>query len=87
MAHSQTQWNVASTYDSAFVAPSTYLLDTEVRKDIFDAYQEDTLFDFLVHSNRTEVSKERVFRWFEHDYLFHLHTIESFTGSGAGAPR
>jgi len=84
MAHTQTQWNVASTYDSAFVAPSTYLLDVEVRKDIFDAYREDTLFDFLVQSNRTKVSKNRIYRWHEHDFYFHLHTIESFTGSGAG---
>jgi hypothetical protein len=86
MAHTQTQWNVQTEYNSTFVAPSQYLLEPEVRKNIFDAYREDTLFDFLVHSNRTEVSKSRTYRWHEHDYMFHIHTVESFTGTGAGVP-
>ncbi len=79
-----TQWNVVSDYTGSFVAPSTYLLQPEIRAQIFDAYKENTIYDTLIHSGRTKVSKNTTFRHFEHDSYFHVHTIESFTGSGAG---
>lgn len=80
-----TQWSVASPYTGSFVAPSTYLLDVEVRSQIFDAYDERTLYDFLIHSGRTKVSKNTTFRHFEWDVISHIHTIESVGGSaGAG---
>lgn len=82
-----TQWNVQSDYTAGFVSPTQYLLDIDVRNQIFDAYQEDLLYDFLIHSGRTKVTKDRTFRWFEHDTIFHIHTVESATGTtGAGNP-
>ena len=79
-----TQWNVESGYDAAFVAPSTYLLKREIRDQIFEAYDERMLYDFLIHANKKSLTKNTTFRWFEHDSYWHTHTIESFTGSGAG---
>lgn len=79
-----TQWNVETGYDAAFVSPTTYLLKREIRSSIFSAYDERALYDFLIHSNRTLDSKNTTFRWMEHDSYNHTHTIESFTGSGAG---
>lgn len=80
-----TQWDVVSDYTSSFVSPLTYLLKPEVRNKIFDAYREDTLFDLLIHSGRSKVTGNTTFRHFEHDSLFHIHTVESKSGtSGAG---
>lgn len=82
-----TQWHVESGYDSAFVAPSSYLLKREIRNKIFQAYDERALYDFLIHSNKTLKSANTTFRWFEWDSYNHTHTVESVTGtSGAGNP-
>ncbi len=81
-----TQWNVQAGYDANFVAPTTYLLKREIRNQIFQAYDERAIYDFLIHSNKTQKSANTTFRWFEHDAYNHTHTIESFTGSGAGVP-
>lgn len=80
-----TQWNVESTYNAAFVAPTNYLLQRDIFPQIFDAYDERNLYDFLIHSNKRKLTKNTTFRWLEHDSYFHTHTIESFSGSaGAG---
>lgn len=85
MAHTQTQWNVVSDYTASFVSPTTYLLKPDIRKQIFDVYEEDQLYDFLIHSGKSAVTGDRTFRWFEHDYITHIHTVESKSGSaGAG---
>jgi len=81
----QTQWNVESGYNASFVAPSNYLLKRDIFPQIFSAYDERMLYDFLIHSNKTRKTDNTTFRWFEHDNYFHTHTVESFTGtSGAG---
>ncbi len=80
-------WNVESGYDAAFVSPTQFLLKREIRSKIFEAYDERAIYDFLIHSNRTLVSKNTTFRWMEFDSYNHTHTVESFTGSaGAGNP-
>lgn len=81
-----TAWNVEAGYDASFVAPSTYLMKREIRKKIFEAYDERAIYDFLIHSGRTLVSANTQFNWHEFDSFNHTHTIESFTGSGAGTP-
>ena len=78
-----TQWAVESEYTAAVVAPSTYLLKPDIRAEIFDAYQENMLYDTLVHSGRTKVTDNTTFRHFEHDSYFHVHTIESVS-AGTG---
>lgn len=82
-----TKWGVQASYDATFVAPANYINKPEVRNRIFDAYNEQMLYDFLIHSNRHVVSKNTTFRWMEHDSMFHTHTVESKSGSaGAGNP-
>lgn len=82
-----TQWAVASDYTASFVAPANYINMPEVRNRIFDAYNEQMLYDFLIHSNKTVRSKNTTYRWMEHDSFFHTHTVESKSGSaGANNP-
>lgn len=85
MAHTQTQWDVVSDYTAGFVSPTSYLLKPDVRNQIFDGYREDMLYDFLIHSGKSAVTGDRTFRWLEHDFIYHVHTVESKSGSaGAG---
>jgi len=82
-----TQWNVESAYNASFVSPTQFLLKRDIRKKIFEAYDERALYDFLIHSGKTMKTANTTFRWFEHDSYFHTHTIESKSGAaGAGNP-
>lgn len=82
-----TQWNVESGYTADFVAPSSYILKPDIRNQIFDAYNEQTLYDFLIHSDKRQVTVNTTFRWHEHDSYFHTHTSSGKSGSaGAGNP-
>lgn len=82
-----TKWAVASDYTASFVSPANYINKPEVRNEIFDAYDEQMLYDFLIHSNKTIKSKNTTYRWMEHDSYFHTHTVESKSGSaGANNP-
>ncbi len=76
-----TEWAVESGYTASFVAPSTYLLKPDIRAKIFDAYQENMLYDTLIHSGRTKVTDNTTYRHFEHDSYFHVHTVKSVSGS------
>jgi hypothetical protein len=72
--------------DGVILAPGDFLLEREIRSQIFDKYEEDTMFDYLMATKRYEISKGtgRI-DWFEHDPLLRIATVESATGTGAGA--
>lgn len=74
-----------SILNAGYIAPNTFMSKRETRRVIFDRYREDTMFDFLIHSNRTKKSAQTEFGWFEHDYLYTKATISGATGGGAGA--
>lgn len=74
-----------SILSAGYIAPNSFLSKRETRRTIFDRYREDTLFDFLIHSNRTLKSAQTEFGWFEDDYLYTKATISGATGGGAGA--
>ena len=80
-----TQWDVEIGYNETFLAPSQFILAPDIRAQIFDAYQENTIYDTLIHAGRTKRTKNTTFRHHEHDSIFHVHTVESVAGSaGAG---
>lgn len=78
---------IQSSYTSAYISPETFLNARDIRREIFDKYNERNLLDMLWHSGYKMITDRTRFNWFEHDFLYSYFQIASSTGTpGAGNP-
>lgn len=82
----QTQFGTVGILgpDGTIITPADFLLQREIRNTIFDKYEEDTMFDWLIQTGRYEQSANTEYHWFEHEPLLRIATIES-KGAQTGA--
>lgn len=77
--------SVENNLTEGYMAPNTFLNKRDIRRRIFDRYNEKNLFDFLFHTGRKKKTVATDFSWFEFGYLFSMAEIASKSGtSGAG---
>lgn len=70
-----------------YIAPNSVYDKRDIYQKIFNRHREETLFDYLIHSNRRMVTDNTTFNWFEDDFLFSSITVGSKAGTlGAGNP-
>lgn len=77
--------SVEGVFKPGYIAPNSLIWDPDVRQQIFPTYREDTLFDFLFHSNRRKRTKQTKYYHYEHDYLFSVWNVESVVGTPTNA--
>lgn len=74
--------SVEGVLDGPYLAPNTFILKRDILNRVFPKYREDTLFDFLMYTDRKKESDNTRFNWHEHDYLYGFATVLSNTASG-----
>lgn len=83
-----TSGSVNSTYTNGYISPETFLNKREIRREVFDKYNERSLIDMLWHSKRKQLADNTRFNHFEHDYLYsYVQQAGAASGtSSAGNP-
>ena len=74
--------SVEGKLTNGYLAPNTFIHKRDILKKVFPRYREDTLFDFMLQTNRKVETDNTLFNWHEWDYLYGYATVESHTSSG-----
>lgn len=64
-----------------YLATNTFIHKREIRKEVFPKYNEKNLFDWAIHTNRTVLTDNTRFNWFENSYLYGYGEIASSSAS------
>lgn len=69
--------SVEGSLTEAYLAPNTFIHKRDIRKKVFKRYNEANLFDWAIYTNRTTVTDNTRFNWFEFGYLYGYGQIAS----------